>query len=407
MNDRDLPTPKLTLKLVNFRNFKKREIVFSSPTLLVGLNTVGKTNILEAIFLLATSNSFKKTKSFDLIYQGADFATINLSDLSSGQELELRLIKGQKDHQMVKKEVFVDQRKVSLTEFIGNFRSVIFSPESLHIIKGPPQERRSFLNIVLSQADREYLRALLRYRRVKRERNQLLFLIGEGRAEADELEFWNQELIKSGSRLVRDRIILINFLNRSISKIYQQISQTQELPRLSYQTNALSQPQPALATKKDRETKEKKERIKIENIEKGYCQVLKKSYQRDLRYQTTTRGPHRDEIVFYLGKRKMPATASQGEIRSLALSLKLGEKLFLGKQSGQPVNFLLDDPLSELDQDRGKELLKIIQKEQSITTALPEELTALSRIVRDFQLIELGGKLDNKKKTKEESRSKQ
>jgi DNA replication and repair protein RecF len=387
MNNSGLSAPKLILRLTNFRNFKKRETTLSPPLLLVGPNAVGKTNLLEAVFLLATSNSFKRTKSADLIYREADFATVNLKDPVNKLELELRLIGSRSDRQGVKKEVFLNQRRVSLTEFIGNFQSVIFSPESLHIIKGPPQERRSFLDTVLSQANREYLRALLRYRRVKKERNRLLFLIGESRAEADELEFWDQELIESGSRLIGDRAVLINFLNRSIPRAYRQISQAQEPPTLIYQTNALGESQPSALV-----TPRTKSPAKIKRIKEKYRQALKESYQKDLKYQTTHRGPHRDEIIFNLGSRKLPATASQGEIRSLALGLKLSEQLFLEQRSDRPVNLLLDDPLSELDQNRGRGLLKIIQKKQSITTALPEELSPLSKMVVGFQVIKLNNR---------------
>ncbi len=359
----------LDLRLTNFRNFKEEEFKISPPALIVGPNAVGKTNIVEAIFLLATANSFRKSQGLDFIQQGKNFAKIALSE--SQQKLELRLLK---ERGGIKKEAFLDQRKSKLIEFINCLSSVVFSPESLHIIKGPPQERRSFLNIVLSQANQDYLYSLLRFQRVKRERNRLLLLINKGHAQEDELDFWDQELIKAGSLLIKERLRLIAYLNQAVPGIYQEIAKTKKEPQILFQTNIGQRLKPALS---------------LESIEKRYQQALERGFRQDLRYQTTSKGPHRDEILFFFDKRRLPGSASQGEIRSLAFALKMAEKKFLAKETDRRVIFLLDDPLSELDQGRAQFLLRQAQQEEAIITALPEELNNLSNLKDKFQIIEL------------------
>jgi len=354
------------LDLVNFRSFNKDSFKFSPPTLITGPNAVGKTNILEAIFLAATTNSFRKIKNSQLIRQQASFSKIYLK--TGPQELELRLIK---ERGRIKKEARIDQRMVKLAEFVGRFPAVIFSPESLHIIKGPPQGRRSLLNLVLSQADRHYLYALLNYQRVMRERNRLLFMFSEGRAGQDEFEFWDQRLVESGSRLVRDRAKVVKYFNRVIPGFYQEMAGQKRRPRLIYQTNVGQSLE------------------SVKELKKQYAETLRRSLPEDLKRLVTTKGPHRDELFFYFGKDKLPEIGSQGEIRSLAFALKLAEKKYLEKVNHGPINFLLDDPLSELDRDRSGSLLGLAQQEKAIATALPEELERFEKPEKHFQIINL------------------
>jgi len=355
------------IELENFRNFTKKTIDLKTPTIIVGPNAAGKTNIIEALFLISTTNSFKKSATQDLIKRKKDFCRVVFID--KDQRLELRVVK---DKQKAVKQVIIDDLKVPLSQMIGQLPTVVFSPESLHIIKGPPQERRSFLNIVLSQADHDYLLAWLHYQKIKRERNKLLFLINQDQAQADELEFWDKELIKASKKIIMDRVKLIDFFNQQVPKIYSQIA-VKGIPKTVKYHASLGASLKPTSTNKE-----------VQDI---LTNELKENLSRDIRYQTTTKGPHRDELSFHMGNQLFSSVASQGEIRSLAFSLKLAEKKYLDKITKQQSLFLLDDPLSELDNKRAETLLKLAQQEKAVISALAEELKGLD--INKLQVIKL------------------
>jgi len=355
------------IELENFRNFTKKTINLKPPTIIVGSNAVGKTNIIEALFLISTTNSFKKSATQDLIKRKKDYCKVVFTD--QDQHLELRVVKV---NQKAVKQVIIDGLKVPLSQLIGQLPTVVFSPESLHIIKGPPQERRSFLNIVLSQSDHKYLLAWLHYQKIKRERNKLLFLINQDQAQVDELEFWDKELIKASQKIIMDRLKLVGFFNQQVPKIYSRIAEKGLFMTVKYHASLGSKLKPNSSRKE---------------VKKILTDELKENLNRDLRYQTTTKGPHRDELSFHMGYQVFSSVASQGEIRSLAFSLKLTEKKYLDKTTNQQAIFLLDDPLSELDTKRAKTLLKLAQYEKSVISALPEELKGLD--INNLQIIKL------------------
>jgi DNA replication and repair protein RecF len=362
---------ELKLELVNFRNFGQRKIDISPPSLIVGKNAVGKTNILESIFLISTTNSFKKSKSDDFIMSDREFAKIKLKKILTDheQDYELRFLKSTN----ITKESFLDERKVSLAELIGQLPSAVFAPESLHIIKGSPSGRRSFLNITLSQTDSDYLHSLMTFNKVKTERNELLSAINRSQSKREELEFWDNQLVEHGSKIITKRIEFIDFINQRISQTYSKLSRRQEEIAARYKTNATDD-------------------YSLDQVRNKYSQIVAASLDRDLSYQTTTRGPHRDDVEFVINDKMMAGVGSQGEVRTLAFVLKVIEREYLeSKMDSEPL-FLLDDPLSELDDYRAKYLLRKIKDLQAVVTALPEELRGIEEEVEDFQIISLDEK---------------
>jgi len=363
---------ELKIDLVNFRNFKKRTFTIKPPTIIIGHNASGKTNIVESIFLLSTTNSFKKSRSEDFVLFNKGFAKITLNKkLKDGDELfELRI----KKENSYKKEAYLNERQVGLSKLIGGIPTVVFAPESLHIIKGSPSLRRSFLNLVISQIDNSYLNNLLKYKQVKEERNKLLGLISEGRADIEELEFWNKELVRNGSYLIDRRFNFVNFLNKKVTKLYNHISREEHRIKIIYKTNF---------GELDQEYDE------FNQIKSKYTQTLANSLRTDLKYATSTKGPHRDDIEILIDDSLIVCTGSQGEIRSMAFVIKLLEREYLKSEIKKEPLFLLDDPLSELDDFRAKYLLDKIKNEKVIITALEEELRGIEEYVKDFQIINL------------------
>lgn len=354
------------LKLTNFRIFDEKEIKFDFPTLLIGPNTSGKTTILEALFLLATTNTFRLANSLDFIKQGQEFAKL---EHYNDKSLELRIIK---QPGRAKKESYLDERQVQLSEFIGQIKAVVFSPDSLHIIKDSPAERRSFLNLLLSQASSDYLAAFLKYKRVRKERNELLSQISEGSSEVEELDFWNNQLVEEGSRIIKERLKFVTWLKEKLPGYYRKISEEDIEASLEYDSNLKK-----IETDSD-----------LKEINEVFKNQLNNHLDQELKYQNTVIGPHRDDLKFKIADRYLPQMASQGEIRSFAFSLKMAEKSYLERATNETALFLIDDPLSELDQTRSKYLLKTAQKNNVVITALKNELKGTDYKDR-FQVIEL------------------
>jgi DNA replication and repair protein RecF len=359
---------ELELELVNFRNFKNNSFKLKTPTIIIGPNGIGKTNIIESIYLISTTSSFKKSKTNNFIGVEEDFAKITINQKNN--QYQLRFLDGGR----ASKEAYLNERKVSLSDLIGELPTAIFAPETLHLIKGSPSLRRSFLNVSLVQIDKSYLEKLIRYNKVKEERNKLLDLITSGKADRDELEFWDKDMVKTGSYLIEKRLNYLRFLNENIQEIYNHISREDHKLEIAYQTNAAPL---------------KKIYNQDNKIEDHYSKVLAESLKIDLRYTTSTKGPHRDDFNIILDDKPIEGVGSQGEIRSLAFGLKLLEKKYLEKNLDTKPLFLLDDPLSELDDFRAKYLLDRIKKDQVIITALKEELRGIKKQIENFQIINL------------------
>lgn len=344
------------IKLENFRNHKKFELELDHTTALIGPNGSGKTNILEAVVFLSFCRSFRDDDKKNIINFESDFARV------SGDELEVffsrypRLIMKVKERGIPRK----------IIDFVGIQRAVVFSPETISIITGSPGDRRKFLDVMISQVNREYFAALINYKKVRTQRNSLLIRIAQRESAEVELDFWDMELCRHAKVIYDKRGEAIKFLEGLIPEIYQTISGNKTfLLKLKYLKNSIS-------------------------LEED----LHRNRAREIAYGGTIFGPHRDDLVFNLNGRNMANFASRGEIRSAILALKIAELKFLEKNNNgkdydnkksEPI-LLLDDIFSEFDPERRKHLGNLILQYQSLITAterehLSKELLAVSKVI--------------------------
>jgi DNA replication and repair protein RecF len=327
-----------SLQLQNFRSYKEREFKFpQGTTLVVGPNTSGKTNLLEAIYLLATGKSFRAQTEKEMISYGKELARIKarVGNEEGGEELEILLTTGQVgERRTMKKQYLFNGVKKRMIDFLGQLNCVFFGPEDLEIIIGSPSIRRDYLDSVLEQVDRDYRRANLSYKKGLRQRNKLLEQIRDkGRAESS-LFLWNKLLLENGQLISQKREALINFINQQPDYFGDLI--------VNYEKNILS-PQ------------------RLENYQ-----------PREIAAGMTLIGPHRDDFSFNLingeEERNLHFFGSRGEQRTAVFSLKLAELEFTAEKTGQRPVLLLDDIFSELDHQRRQHLVKIIPKQQTIIT---------------------------------------
>ncbi len=325
-----------TLKLQNFRSYKQANFEFSANTTLVlGNNGVGKTNLLEAIFLLATGRSFRADRDEQMVLYGQEFGRV------SGQVEEMNLAVVLTSP----KRYFINNVGKRKMDFVGNLRVVLFRPEDIDLILGSPSIRRNYLDFVLEQADREYRRSSLSYKKGLRQRNKLLERIREGEAERKQLLFWDKLLIKNGDVITNKREEFLNFVGEKIKK--------RGMPlKLFYDKSTIS------------ETR------------------LKQYEHNEVAAAKTLVGPHRDEFKFIYqraGKleKDLSLYGSRGEQRMAVLGVKLAELEFLDKsidgEADRPV-LLLDDIFSELDHDHREVVLNLLEKQQTIITATDKHL---------------------------------
>lgn len=331
-----------SLKLKNFRNYDLLYLDFDSSTnIFYGNNAQGKTNILEAVYLSGTTKSHRGTKDRDLIQFGEDEShievTVDKKDIS--YQIDMHLKKNSPKGIAVNK---VPIRKAS--DLFGIINIVFFSPEDLNIIKNGPSERRRFIDLELSQLDKIYLNHLSNYHRIVNQRNHLLKGlkdVSKQESLMQTLDVWELQLIQYGNEIIERRKKFIEEINEIISIIHNKLTGGNEEIKLSYEPS---------------------------NGDLNLEQALKKNRERDFRIKSTSVGPHRDDICFFVGDLDIRRFGSQGQQRTAALSLKLSEIEIVKKKTNDMPILLLDDVLSELDKYRQNYLLDSIHDIQALIT---------------------------------------
>lgn len=312
-----------SLKLNDFRNYHKREFVFSEgTTVIVGENAIGKTNVLEALHLLSVGKSFKARKETEMLAYGTNIASV--AGTTNSVNLEIKITDG--SNNWPKKRFLVNNVPKRMVDFSGNFKTVLFTPADLDLVTSSPNLRRRFLDTVLSQTDREYRRSTLSYEKGLRQRNRLLLRIREEGLSRSQLVFWDQLLIKNGDYISKKREEFINFVN------------SKEKVRLEYDRSVIS------------------------------IGRLEQYKNEEVAAATTLVGPHRDDFVFFDGHRSLDSYGSRGEQRMAVLWLKMAELSYVETTTSEKPTLLLDDIFSELDQVHRKIVLDIIQNHQVIMT---------------------------------------
>lgn len=328
-----------SLELADFRNYDSLHIDFSKGTnILYGDNAQGKTNILEAIFISATTKSHKGSKDKDIINFNKEEAHIRtyLEKEEDEIRVDMHLRKSKT------KGIAIDGQKIKkASELLGLLNVVFFSPEDLSIIKNGPSERRRFVDMELCQLDSFYIYNLNHYNKIVNQRNKLLKDMYFNPSLRDTLNIWDSQLVSFGSKIIERRKLFVEQLNEIIHDIHKKLSGDKEELIIKYEPDVL-----------------------IEDYEKS----LSSCQERDVKLKQTTVGPHRDDFSFLVGNIDIRRFGSQGQQRTAALSLKLSEIELVKKLTKDNPVLLLDDVLSELDSNRQNYLLSSIGDIQTIIT---------------------------------------
>ena len=326
------------LKIKNFRNYDEENINFNKNiNIFYGENAQGKTNIIEAIFLCSLGKSFRAKKDSEMIKLEKNNSLIEIEYEKEDREGKIKIELGNK------KTIFINGIKIKkLSELLGNINTVIFTPDDINILKGGPQNRRKFLDIMISQLRPNYMHILNLYLKTIEQRNKYLRQIKEEGKDENLLEIWDEKLIEYAIKIYEYRNEFINKIIEKIKKIHKNITDSQEEIELEYIT----------------ECKDKNE----------YKNLLLNRRKLDIIKGFTTKVIHRDDFVIYINKKKIDIYGSQGQNRTAMLSLKLAELQVIKDDIGENPILLLDDFMSELDKKRRKNFLENIKDIQVIIT---------------------------------------
>ncbi|MCY4527895.1 MAG: DNA replication/repair protein RecF [Chloroflexi bacterium] len=381
------------LSLLNVRNYERLQVELGPGVVLVqGNNGHGKSNLLEALYLLVIAKSQRASTERELVRResvGVEFfsqvaAVVQREDgpvrvqvdfkntvsESSGDDANNRL--------NVQKYVRVNGIPRRASELVGEINAVMFSAQDLDMVYGSPGLRRRYMDILISQVDREYLRAVQRYQRVVVQRNHLLKGIKAGRSRPSDLEFWDGELVKSGGAVVARRREALEALSKGASRTHATLTDDDDILELAYRPSF---------TIDGRHTPE--------DIGEAMREALAKVHSREIAQGFSVRGPHRDDFQLLLNGMDVGLYASRGQARTAVLALKLAEAEYLRDVRNQQPVLLLDDVLSELDAPRRRLVLERVSNYSQvfITTAdvdviEPKYLSNMKRFVVDRGQLE-------------------
>ena len=349
-----------SIELKNYRNYDKLHMDFSHGTnILYGDNAQGKTNILEAIYVCATTKSHRGSKDKEIIQFDRDESHIklNVRKRDVPYRIDMHLKKNRAKGVAVNG---VPIKKAS--ELFGIVNVVFFSPEDLNLKKNGPAERRRFIDLELCQLNKLYVHSLVQYNKIVTQRNKLLKDIMFRPDYEETLDIWDMQLVQYGREVIRCREAFVGQLNDLIGGIHRQLSGEKESLHISYEPN-----------------------VTVDMFE----DTLRKSRPSDLKQRTTLTGPHRDDLSFIINDIDIRRFGSQGQQRTAALSLKLAEIELVKKIVNDYPILLLDDVLSELDGSRQNHLLSGINHIQTMITCtgLEDFVNNRFRIDKIFKVV--------------------
>jgi len=356
------------ISLHHFRNYEQQDILVKpGVNVFYGDNAQGKTNILEAIYLCACARSHRTARDADLIYHPADHYRVKIEFFNRDkfeESIELvyfETVPGDPQRTKAIRQVYHDGIKLEkVSDLMGLFHAVIFAPEDLMLVKEGPATRRRYLDLLISQIRPTYFVRLQQYAKFLAQRNKLLKdLRDSGRIRQQplneqenlQLDVWNQSLAQQAAGLIEQRLIYTAQIAEYAAKAQNKISSGKEQLYVKYKTI----------------TGIKKE-MKKDEIYEFYYQKLKSMICEDIEKGTTSIGPHRDDLELSLDGDGMKAFASQGQQRSAVLAMKLAELAILRQETGETPVLLLDDVMSELDENRRSSLLENIHDAQVFVT---------------------------------------
>lgn len=357
------------LSLTNFRNYARLELSLApGTTLLYGANAQGKTNLLEALYYLATARSPYTTSDRQLIHWRAESdpipfarlaAEVHARQRSMPERLEITLMleRSADGGQRFKKVIRLNGADKRVMDMVGIMSVVLFLPRDLALVEGSPAERRRFMDETLSQVDRDYLQALTVYDKVLPQRNALLRRLADNQGSPRELDYWDTQLVSSGSVIIAGRQRFLRELEVDARRAHHDLTGRRETLTLVYQPSfaptaggdgQLSFNAPGLDLHRE---------LTPEQIEPQFADCLKTEQGLSIRRGMTLSGPHRDELRLRINDHDAGLYGSRGQARTAVMALKLAELAWMEASIGEPPLLLLDEVIAELDADRRAYLL--------------------------------------------------
>ena len=379
------------IKLVNFRNYANLNINFSKNiNIIIGDNAQGKTNLLESIYTLALTKSYRTTNDANLIRNNQEkFIVVGeIKDNSVFKKLSVEL---HNNNKIVKLN---DNIINKISDYIGNLYVILSSPDDLQIIKGSPSERRNFLNIEISQLSSNYIKKYNEFNKILKMRNDYLkLLLTNNLSDYSYLDILTNNLIERELDIYIERNNFINNINENLSKIYENIMDISNL-KILYQPN-----------------------IEINDFDRDNLrEILKDKYKKNIKREIlmgmTLYGPHRDDFTFIIEENDIKIYGSQGQQKIAFIALKFAEIPIFEEKTGTKPVILLDDIFSELDKKKKNRLMKYINDDYQViitsndTKDIGKEILMNSKIikVKDGKIIEKGGDNNGRESSRKESR---
>lgn len=338
-----------SLRLIQIRSFQDKTIEPSENlTLITGPNGSGKTNLMEALYYASAGKSFRTSNDGELIRLGEKEGTILLTFTVHhvDQEIKIRLSRENG------KKIFINDTPIKRKELVGLFRTVLFTPDELQLIKGAPQLRRRFLDMEISQVSPRYYEEILRYTRAVQQRNAEL-KNAQFSGKKPDLDLWDMQIAKGACYIVRKRLETISKMNETVPEMEKILTGNKEKLEIRYLQQGSETP-----------------RFDME----WYLEQLSSRREEDARFCHTSIGPHRDDCLFLMNDLDISAYGSQGQQRTAILSMKMSEMEFVRRETGEYPVLLLDDIGSELDGARKKALLDFLMKNQVQTIVTGTEI---------------------------------
>lgn len=363
------------VRLTSFRNISECDIEFSDGiNILAGENAQGKTNLLEAIFYASVGRSFRASSSNEMILFGKKNAVVSIDYVSEkkekGDNITIRLFSDKK------KTVEKNHLKIErLSDIVGSFRSVLFCPEHLSLIKDGPLERRTYLDIAISRISPRYIRSLQRYAYLLKQRNALIKSATQNRAAFDAtIDLWSEQLATEAAEISALRVQFLSRVSAIVSECFEDMTGKKESVDIIYRGSA---------------SLNGDEYLDKELVKQKYISLLSSSHEREIFVGSTLWGIHKDDIEIKLNSKNARAFASQGQQRSLALALKLAEGEICKEEFGDYPVFLFDDVLSELDETRREYMIRYAAGKQVIITTC--ETSVLNNLKADKKILVVNG----------------
>lgn len=354
------------LSINNFRNYSEAKLTFSPATnILIGKNAQGKTNLLEAIYVLAMTRSHRTNNDHELLRFKTNSATIRGTLINQLGKTKLGIDLSNKG-----KKARVNQlEQAKLSQYIGKMNVILFAPEDLSLVKGSPAVRRRFIDMEFGQIDANYLYNLSQYKAVLKQKNRYLKQLQQKKVtDLLLLDVFSDQLAAFGAEIIIRRLGFLTKLGKFAAKLQLQITNQQESLKLRYDSTI---------------NLEDQKMIKTDWIYKKLKEQYRQQQKKEIFQGTTLSGPHRDDLAFLINEKNVQLYGSQGQQRTAALSVKLAEVDLMHQETGEYPILLLDDVLSELDGARQTSLIKSIQNRVQTFLTTPSLNDVARQLIKD------------------------